>query len=129
MSCRIVGNFQGISFSWIGDFYQLIFNDLYDHAHCTLYNHAYFANFIFAFSRLSAKTVPLANFPLFHLGQGILPYLNPATSTPDREGEDLGVHLKLLSLLENPAVIVAAAAYCHSQRLPLQTPSRCTYKY
>ena len=26
------------------------------------------------------------------------------------EGEDLGVHLKLLSLLENPAVIVAAAA-------------------
>ena len=30
--------------------------------------------------------------------------------TTDGEGEDLGVHLKLLSLLENPAVIVAAAA-------------------
>ena len=25
-------------------------------------------------------------------------------------GEDLGLHLKLLSLLENPAVVVAAAA-------------------
>ena len=37
-------------------------------------------------------------------------YLNAATSTADGEGEDLGVHLKLLSLLENPAVIVAAAA-------------------
>ena len=37
-------------------------------------------------------------------------HLNPATSTADGEGEDLGVHLKLLSLLENPAVIVAAAA-------------------
>ena len=31
-------------------------------------------------------------------------------SITDRKGEDLGVHLKLLSLLENPAVIVAAAA-------------------
>ena len=28
----------------------------------------------------------------------------------DFESEDLGLHLKLLSLLENPAVIVAAAA-------------------
>ena len=37
-------------------------------------------------------------------------HLNAATSTADGEGEDLGVHLKLLSLLENPAVIVAAAA-------------------
>lgn len=37
-------------------------------------------------------------------------YLIPAASTGDGEGEDLGVHLKLLSLLENPAVIVAAAA-------------------
>ena len=37
-------------------------------------------------------------------------HLNAATSTADEEGEDLGVHLKLLSLLENPAVIVAAAA-------------------
>ena len=37
-------------------------------------------------------------------------HLNPAMSITDGEGEDLGVHLKLLSLLENPAVIVAAAA-------------------
>lgn len=37
-------------------------------------------------------------------------YLNPVSSPADGEGEDLGVHLKLLSLLENPAVIVAAAA-------------------
>ena len=29
---------------------------------------------------------------------------------PEQEGEDLGLHLKLLSLLDNPAVIVAAAA-------------------
>ena len=28
----------------------------------------------------------------------------------DFESEDIGLHLKLLSLLENPAVIVAAAA-------------------
>jgi hypothetical protein len=36
--------------------------------------------------------------------------VNAATSTAEGEGEDLGVHLRLLSLLENPAVIVAAAA-------------------
>ena len=75
------------------------------------------------------KQYPSQIFHYFILDRVFYLYLNPATSTPDREGEDLGVHLKLLSLLENPAVIVAAAAYCHSQRLPLQTPSRCTYKY
>ncbi len=31
-------------------------------------------------------------------------------SAPESETEDLGLHLKLLSLLDNPAVIVAAAA-------------------
>lgn len=29
---------------------------------------------------------------------------------PEEDGEDLGLHLKLLSMLDNPAVIVAAAA-------------------
>ena len=33
-----------------------------------------------------------------------------AAPDTDLETEDLGLHLKLLSLLENPAVIVAAAA-------------------
>jgi E3 ubiquitin-protein ligase mind-bomb len=36
----------------------------------------------------------------------------PETSSeiPEQDGEDLGLHLKLLSMLDNPAVIVAAAA-------------------
>jgi len=34
----------------------------------------------------------------------------PTAEVPEPEGEGLGLQLKLLSLLENPAVIVAAAA-------------------
>jgi hypothetical protein len=34
----------------------LIFANSHDHAHYTLYNHAYFAGLIFADSRLSART-------------------------------------------------------------------------
>ena len=33
-----------------------------------------------------------------------------AAEISDQDGEDLGLHLKLLSMLDNPAVIVAAAA-------------------
>lgn len=34
----------------------------------------------------------------------------PTADVPEPEGDGLGLQLKLLSLLENPAVIVAAAA-------------------
>ena len=37
-------------------------------------------------------------------------YILCAATDTDLETEDIGLHLKLLSLLENPAVIVAAAA-------------------
>ncbi len=49
-------------------FRGLIFADACDHAHYTLYNHTYFADLIFADSRLSAKTSkigPHENFPLY----------------------------------------------------------------
>ena len=51
-----VGKFQ---FLRIGDLYRftgLIFADVHDHAHYTLYNRAYFVSLIFAVSRSSVKT-------------------------------------------------------------------------
>ena len=68
---RIAGKFQGVQFSWVGDFYHfvgLIFADACDHAHCTLHNRAYFVGLVLAVSLLSAKTAkiqPLKNFPLY----------------------------------------------------------------
>ena len=67
----IAGNFQGFQFSWIGDLYHftcLIFTDVYDHAHYTLYNRAHFMGLMFVVDRSSAKTTkigPLKNFPLY----------------------------------------------------------------
>ena len=46
----------------------LIFVDLRTHAHCVLYNQAYFAGLIFMVRQLSVKTAkigPLKNFPLY----------------------------------------------------------------
>ena len=62
---------RGFQFSWVGDLYHftaLIFADVRDHAHYTLYNRSYFAGLIFAVSRSSVKTAkigPLQNFPLY----------------------------------------------------------------
>jgi hypothetical protein len=50
------------------NFRGLIFADMGDYAHYTLYNHTYFAGLIFADSHLSTKTTkirPHENFPLY----------------------------------------------------------------
>ena len=58
-------------FSQIGDLYHftgLIFVDVHNHAHYTLYNRAYFVGLTFAVSQSSmkiAKIGPLENFPLY----------------------------------------------------------------
>ena len=65
---RIAGNFRGFQFSRVGDLYHftgLIFADVHDHAHYTLYNLSYFTGLIFAVSLKTAKIGPLENFPLY----------------------------------------------------------------
>jgi hypothetical protein len=59
---RIAGNFCGVQFSRMASlqsFRGLIFADVGDHAHCTLYNRTYFVGLIFADSHLSAKTTKI----------------------------------------------------------------------
>ena len=68
-----MGNFHGFNFSRMGDIYHftgLIFADVHDHAHYTLYNNAYFVGLIFTVSQSSTKTVkigPLKNFPAIQM--------------------------------------------------------------
>jgi hypothetical protein len=65
---RIVGNFRRVQFlrmASLQSFRGLNFADVYDLAHYTLYNRAYFVGLIFADSRLSAKIGPHENFPLY----------------------------------------------------------------
>ena len=51
-------------------FYGLIFMDVRDCAHYTLYIHAYFANISFWDNCFSAKIGPLKNFPLHNIMYG-----------------------------------------------------------
>jgi hypothetical protein len=71
MAYRIAGNYRGVQFSRkasLQSFRSLIFADVGDYAHYTLYYRTYFAGLIFADSRLSAKTTkirPHENFLLY----------------------------------------------------------------